>query len=178
MHQTRYGEQRISCVYTVWNIEYPPRCMYVGQSKKGVRLRLWTHVREETMLGGYVSRVWHHEAQAQEPILDYLRCTIVVIDGDLNEAERWYIRRLGPVLNAMLYENCPLVEPTRIVSLHKLYVQYTEVPMWRRQGPDAGDMSAYTFNRHHPPPASFLEAFGPAEHKVKKWTIEEETRRD
>lgn len=103
MRQSRYGEKRCDCVYIVL---FGSECVYVGKTHEGVRLRLWRHVKQVTNLGLWIVQNELAEFGDNQPY-----CQVVVVVGDVDTAERYYIWLLNPSLNMIRYSTSSPAQP-------------------------------------------------------------------
>lgn len=100
MAQHILGQKRGQYVYIVHHSDV----VYVGQTRKGVRLRLWDHFERGTTLG-----VWLHENKWNDSVVT--QCEIIAVDGDLNAAEQHTISSLCPKLNIVQYKASSAMPP-------------------------------------------------------------------
>jgi hypothetical protein len=103
-----YGRKPGNYIYVV---RYSRICVYVGMTRGSIYDRLSRHIGERSNLGVAI------EADIQK---DYLGWSVYVIkvEGELEAAERYYIRKLRPPMNIEENNNCQenVTETVRIFN--------------------------------------------------------------
>ncbi len=89
------GEPRHPIVYVVK--DETGRVLYVGQTRYGLRRRIQQHMNSEK------SSLGHSAWRADSKSIVLWTVEAAIIHGDLDAAERHYIRMLAPVFNAIHY---------------------------------------------------------------------------
>lgn len=121
MAQETFGKKRGAYVY---GVSVGEQWVYAGQTTTGARTRLWKHVSVGSG-SGFGSWIIMHEHDNPQPT-----CHIVLVDGDLNAAERYYISRYNPELNKVRYKEVMTVPPVSSAEENHL----TSIPVHRWRG--------------------------------------------
>lgn len=133
MWQTQYGMRDVPCVYLIAQTQAP---VYVGQTRAGLRNRLWKHVYSGSRLGFWIVE---HERDEDTPA-----CDCIVIDGNLDAAELYYIHAEQPALNQVLYKQEMAVPPLARASIKMMLCANVRVGMFDR----AMTFDAASYHRH------------------------------
>lgn len=89
-------EPREPLVYIV--VDETESVLYVGKTKVGLKRRLWQHMNLKGSRLGYFTRQLKRDQSGWHVVF-------MVINGDLDAAERHYIRTLVPVFNGQQHMN-------------------------------------------------------------------------
>lgn len=133
MRQTQIGRRTGMYVYY---IHQEDRCIYVGQTYNGVRLRLWQHVSQSSRLGEWLVK---NELVEPSPI-----CGVIKVNdcGGLDMAERYYISLFNPQENIVRYKTTITLPPTKRAQIKHIEIQE---PTWAAQyGAITGLKGGYT----------------------------------
>jgi hypothetical protein len=87
----------------VYYVQLENQYVYVGQTYNGVRLRLWQHVSQSSILGNWLIK---NEFTKPDPV-----CGIIRISDCMDAAERYYISVFDPLINVVRYKSSITLPP-------------------------------------------------------------------